>query len=243
MVNSKADIIARLTREILPLQGYKPQQQAAMPLNGLAFIEQAFPQQRFPLAAIHEFKCPQKEDEAPTVGFIAGLIGSILPPSATVVWIGRSPTIFPPALKSFGLEPDRMLFISIQKEKDLLWAMEEALKCGGLSAVIGEISELNFTASRRFQLAVEQSHVTGFVICTAPKQLSTTASVSRWKISSLPSHTVDDLPGVGFPRWQVDLEKVRNGKPGSWQLEWRNRKFRQLPYNDSIIHELEKKTG
>jgi protein ImuA len=170
-------------------------------------------------------------------------LATILPSSATAVWIGRSPIIFPPALKSFGLEPDRMIFISIQKEKDLLWAMDEALKCGGLSAVIGEIRDLSFTASRRFQLAVEQSNVTGFVMRTAPKQLNTTASVSRWKISSLPSQAVDDLPGVGFPRWKVDLEKVRNGKPGSWQMEWANGKFRQLPASDTIIHELKKKTG
>jgi protein ImuA len=243
MVNSKADIIARLTREILPLQGYKPQQPAAMPVSGLDFIQQAFPQQSFPLAAIHEFHCPTKEDEAPTGGFIAALLATILPSSATAVWIGQSPIIFPPALKSFGLEPDRMIFISIQNQKDLLWAMEEALKCGGLSAVIGEIRDLSFTASRRFQLAVEQSNVTGFVLRTAPKQLNTTASVSRWKISSMPSHAVDDLPGVGFPRWQVDLEKVRNGKPGSWQLEWANGKFRQLRTNDTIIQEFKKKTG
>ncbi|HSF44930.1 MAG TPA: hypothetical protein VLA58_02935, partial [Chitinophagaceae bacterium] len=166
-----------------------------------------------------------------------------LPTSATAVWIGQSPIIFPPALKSFGLEPDRMIFISIQKEKDLLWAMEEALKCGGVSAVIGEIRDLSFTGSRRFQLAVEQSNVTGFVLRTAPRILNTTASVSRWKISSLPSKPVDDLPGVGFPRWQVELQKVRNGKPGSWQLEWVNGKFNILTVSNTIIHELKKKTG
>jgi protein ImuA len=30
----------------------------------------------------------------------------------------------------------------------------------------------------------------------------------------------DGLPGVGFPRWQVELLKVRNGNPGCWQVEW-----------------------
>ncbi|HSF44678.1 MAG TPA: hypothetical protein VLA58_01665, partial [Chitinophagaceae bacterium] len=99
MHNAKADIIARLQREILPLQGYKPLQHAGKPLEGLDLIQQAFPQQRFPLAAIHEFCCPDKEDEAPTGGFIAALLSGLLPTSATAVWIGRSPIIFPPALK------------------------------------------------------------------------------------------------------------------------------------------------
>jgi protein ImuA len=34
------------------------------------------------------------------------------------------------------------------------------------------------------------------------------------------------LPGVGFPKWNVELLKVRNGKPGSWQVEWAAGKFR-----------------
>ena len=41
-----------------------------------------------------------------------------------------------------------------------MWAIEEALKCDGLAAVIGEMKELSFTNSRRLQLAVEKSHVT-----------------------------------------------------------------------------------
>ena len=38
----------------------------------------------------------------------------------------------------------------------MLWVIEEALKCEGLAAVIGEIKELSFTQSRRLQLAVEK---------------------------------------------------------------------------------------
>jgi len=36
------------------------------------------------------------------------------------------------------------------------------------------------------------------------------------------------LPGVGFPRLNVELLKVRNGKPGSWQVEWANGKFNEV---------------
>jgi protein ImuA len=28
------------------------------------------------------------------------------------------------------------------------------------------------------------------------------------------------MPGVGFPRWEVELLKVRNGEPGKWIIEW-----------------------
>ena len=103
--------------------------------------------------------------------------------------------------------------------------MEEALKCDGLAAVVGEIQELSFMVSRRLQLAVEQSRVT------------------RWKISSVPSELNDDMPGVGFPRWKVELLKIRNGKPGSWTIEWVERKFRPVHSFVSLLPERQKKTG
>ena len=129
----------------------------------------------------------------------------------------------------------------MQKEKEILWVMEEALKCEGLAAVIAETPEISFTASRRFQLAVEQSRVTGFIIRRNPKNLAT-ACVTRWKISPLPSATEDGLPGVGFPRWNVELLKVRNGTPGKWQLEWAGR-FRHVSKLASITGEQQRKTG
>ena len=128
------------------------------------------------------------------------------------VWIGKSPILFPPALKAFGIPPDQVIFIDLKKDKDILWAMEEALKCASLSAVIGEIPELSFTHSRRFQLAVEQSKTTGFILRSNPRTLTPNSCVARWKIKPLPSNE-DGLPGIGHPVWQVDLQKIRNGKP------------------------------
>jgi protein ImuA len=37
----------------------------------------------------------------------------------------------------------------------------------------------------------------------------------------------EGLPGVGYPQWQVALLKVRNGKPGNWQITWDGQQFQQ----------------
>jgi protein ImuA len=103
--------------------------------------------------------------------------------------------------------------------------MEEALKCPALSAVVGEIRDLDFTASRRLQLAVERSCVTGFVIRKNLSTINTTACVSRWRITSLPGATDDDMPGVGFPVWKIELLRMRNGQPGCWVVRWMNEEF------------------
>lgn len=238
---SQSLIIERLKRDILPLQGYQPVGGNKDFDSGLGIINQAFPQNRFPLGAIHEFFCFKREDVSATAGFISGILAAIIKKTGVAIWISERTSIFPSALTQFGLLPENLLFVHAAKEADRLWAIEESLKCTGLSAVIAETKELGFTASRRLQLAVEKSGATGFIIRTNPKNLST-ACISRWQIQQLPSIAIDDMPGVLFPRWNVELLKVRNGTTGHWQIEWAAGKFRH-PYKLFSISAKHKKTG
>ena len=238
------DIIKELQKSILTLQGFKHIAGGSPLQFGLEALEQAFPNSTFPVGAIHEFLNDKAEDAAATNGFIAGLLSTLMRTGGACVWIGSARKVFPPALKAFGVEPDRVVFIDLKQEKDVLWVMEEALKCNGLAAVVGEIKDINLTASRRLQLAVEQSRVTGFLIRNNPRNTNTIASVARWYIKSVSSLMEDDMPGVGFPRWNVQLDKVRNGKPGQWQIEWSHNQFRIL--SPTFIHlsrEEKRKTG
>jgi len=220
----RAEIIAELQKDILRLEGFKPFKRTAVDV-GLGPIKEAFPSGAFPLGAVHEFLSGQPEDAAATCGFIAGLLGPLMGSCGNTLWISSSRTLFPPALKTFGIQPDRLIFIDLQNEKDVLWAMEEALKCGALTAVVGEMKEISFNASRRLQLAVEESHVTGFILRHHPRKVNTTACVSRWKITTLPSEVMDEMPGVGFPQWRVALLRMKNGRTGLWDLTWMNGGF------------------
>lgn len=238
----KAHVFSRLQTDILRLQGYKSCSNAAVDV-GLGPIKGAFPNSTFPLGAVHEFLPAGAEDVAATSGFMSGILASLVGGHGTLLWISSSRTLFPPALKSFGIQPDRVIFADLQKEKDVKWAMEEALKCGALAAVVGEMRDMDFTFSRRLQLAVEQSQVTGFVLRPHGKKLNPTACVSRWKISSMPGEPIDDLPGVGFPQWKVELLRVRNGKPGVWEIRWAEGRFQPAYQIPSIFREQRKKAG
>ncbi|KAA9034438.1 Error-prone repair protein ImuA [Ginsengibacter hankyongi] len=242
MAATKADIITQLRKDILPLQGFKTALKNTAVDANLGPIKNAFPNASFPLGAIHEFIFSEAEDLATTVGFISGILAPLMHNAGVSIWISSSKSVFPPALQSFGIAPDKIIFIQLKKEKEILWSMEEALKCSGVAAVIGEMQELSFTASRRLQLAVEQSHVTGFVFRRNPRNLNTTACITRWKITSSLSG-LTDMPGIGFPRWNVELLKVRNGKPGKWQIEFFGGNFRYIPVITAIPLEQQKKTG
>ena len=237
-----ADIFTQLQADIARLQGVKGANNMAVDL-GLGPIKEAFPNGSFPLGAVHEFLTEKVEDAAATSGFVAGLLSPLMACSGTALWISSFRTLFPPALKSFGIEPDHFIFLDLEKEKDVMWAMEEALKCSALSAVVGEMKDLAFTASRRLQLAVEGSQVTGFILRPVPRKLNPTACVSRWKISTLPSEPVGDLPGVGFPQWRVELLRMRNGRSGVWNIRWVNGRIEPVLKNPSSFAEQRKKTG
>ena len=241
---AKKDIVQQLQREVLSLQGFKKPTEEQVRRTGLGPIEDAFPGQVFPIAAIHEFISRAAEDAAATCGFISCLLGQLMKSSGACLWVSTRRIVFPPALKIFGLDPQRSIFIDLVKQKEALWAIEEALKCEALSVVIGELSELTFTQSRRLQLAVEQSRVTGFIHRYGPRTEDPLACVTRWKITPLPSLVEDGLPGVGFPRWNVQLLKVRNGKPGAWQLEWSAGNFQHIAEQALFLPHIHKrKTG
>jgi protein ImuA len=240
---SKQDIIQQLQKEIHLMQGFKSTTDNNKLNRKLGPVRYSFPGDAFPLAAIHEFISQSDEATAATTGFISGLLAELMQNGGACIWLNAGKTLFPPAFSLYGIEPANIIFIELQKEKDLLWAMEEALKCNGLAAVIGEIKELNFNASRRLQLAVEQSRVTGFVLRRNPRSLNTTACVTRWKITPVKSELPAQMPGIGFPRWNVELQKVRNGKAGQWEIEYAAGMFRHIAKRAALPMEQQRKTG
>jgi len=220
MLPTKKDLIEKLQKEIFRMQGFSIAGKSGAVNFGLKQIESAFPNAVFPTGAIHEFLCMANEDHAASTGFISGLLKTLSADGSPMIWVSTSRYLFPPSLKSFGIEPDKIIFIDLKKENDVLWATEEALKCNGLAAVIAEIDDLSFTQSRRLQLAVEQSKVTGFILRKNEERMTASPCAARWKIKPLPTASIDELPGLGFPTWSVELLKVKNGKPGKWTVEW-----------------------
>jgi len=237
---AKKDIIAGLRRELLSLQGFNDEQHNAVVDTALGKMKSAFPNHSFPISAVHEF-IADVPDAAATAGFIGIVLAALMNNKGAALWLSSRHSVFPPALQGIGIAPDKIIFIFLKNDKQIAWALEEALKCNGLSAVIGELKELSFTTSRRLQLAVEKSHVTGFILRYNSRQLQANACVSRWKIKPLSSELPGRLPGVGFPRWEVELLKIRNGHPGKWQIEFRGGRIRYINTSLTIALQQEKK--
>lgn len=238
-------VIDQLQEQILKVQGHKQVSDGQSRSLDLGMIEQRFPGGIFPRGAVHELISTTSEAAAVTSGFLSVLLEKMMQSGGFCLWISTLPrrSIYPPALKAFGIDPERFLFVDTSKPRDTLWALEECLKCDALVAVVGELTELSFNESRRLQLATESSQVTGFIHRFQPKAENATACVSRWKITPLASQVAGDMPGLGFPQWQVQLLKVRNGHPGEWQIGWTPEGLRYLNTETNTNFDYERQIG
>ena len=231
----KNEIIKQLREKILVMEGFNSGKDARQLDFGLGPVNNSFPGGTFPVGAIHEFVSPTEACFAAANGFISGLLNTFRKKEGVCMWISTRRKLFPPAMKFFGFDPHRIIFIDVKQEKEALWVTEQALKCNSLAAVVAELPNVSFSESRRLQLVASESGVTCFLHRHHPYINNTLACVSRWQIRPVASWLPEGLPGVGFPRWEVELLKIRNGKPASWLFEWQNGGFRYLPNQKRVI--------
>ena len=142
-----------------------------------------------------------------------------------VVWIADDLTLaehgapYGPGLDAAGLAPERLVTVAAARPRDVLWAMEEALRCRAIGLVIGEIRarEIDTVATRRLSLAAAAGNTIGLLLRPSPGE-ETSAAVTRWIVATTPATPVPH--GVGPPRLAAGLMRNRRGHLGTWIVEW-----------------------
>jgi len=209
--------LVELRRYLAEAEGFG--ETAAVLPFGLPAIDKALPWQGLPLAALHEVESTGLDGkDGAACQFLAGILARLAAPRP-VLWCLQSPDLHPPGLALAGLEATRLLLLRAPNEREILWAMEEGLRSGALAAVVGEVEALSTPASRRLQLAAESTGVTGFVLHRSAAQATASAAMTRWRVAALPSAPVAGEPGIGRPRWRLELLRCRGGMPAAWEME------------------------
>lgn len=127
-------------------------------------------------------------------------------------------------IETLGLSRRRFITVTLKKPVALLWVMEEALKSGALAVVMGDAdaAHAGLTATRRLALAAQAGKSAG-LLTFARADAAATASHTRWLVGSSASRAPPfDPQAPGDPAWRVELTRARGGRPGSWQVEWKN---------------------
>jgi protein ImuA len=170
------------------------------------------------LGAVHEITEQGTDGARASLSalFAAGILARLPGP---VIWCLHSRDLFAPALARVGLHPDRVIYCETWKDADVLPAMEEGLRHGGLAGVVGELVRLPLTPSRRLQLAAEASGVIAFALRRSGSASDeANACFSRWRVSPSPSG-----PMVGFDmgraQWRLDLLRCRGAEANTFIVE------------------------
>ena len=139
-----------------------------------------------------------------------------------------------PGLALMGLPMGRLAILRVPRPRDALWAMEEALKCRAVAAVVAELAsrEADLTATRRLAIAAREGGGLGLILHpdAAPGGASDGTSTellgrppstatTRWEVASARSEA-DRFGGLGPPTFVLSLVKNRRGRTGQWRLSW-----------------------
>jgi protein ImuA len=193
---------------------------------GVAAIDQALPGGGLARGALHEILGTggDEEDGALAAAFGAHFLGRL--GNSPILWCLPRLDLYGPGLAAHGLDPRRVVLVRASRNAEILWAMEEGLRAPGIAAVVGEIRSLPMVASRRLQLAAERSGIIALLLRrwreggqASRERALPNAAVTRWRVAALPSRPPREEPGVGFPRWRVELLRCRGGDPACWELE------------------------
>ncbi len=214
--------IDSLRAEIGRIESVRRRSAAVLPF-GIALLDAHLPGGGLAQAALHEVGGTGNAavDGAAAALFAAGIAARTGGP---VLWCHARADLFAPALAQAGLAPDRVIHVEAGDEAGVLACLEEGLRHGGLGAAVGELARLPMVASRRLQLAAEASGTLGLVVRRwrrpgdAALFAQPTAAATRWRIAPLPS-TPLPVPGVGRPRWRVELVRCRGGEGAAFEVE------------------------
>ncbi len=143
--------------------------------------------------ALHEIAAAGEAHLAAAAGFALAVSARGAARKSTV-WIAEDMALaesgapYGPGLESFGLAPEHLLTVAAARTRDLLWAMEEALRCRAVAAVIGELraGEIDMVAVRRLSLAAAESGALALLLRAAPPHDASTAA-TRWIVSAASS--------------------------------------------------------
>lgn len=214
-------MIGQLRQQILALQRPSLHGPAALPL-GVPVIDAALGG-GFMCGTLHEIAATGEAHLPAAAGFALGL-ARCSSPSPRLFWIAEDMAIAESGaphgtgLHRFGLAPERLVTVSVAHRRDLLWAMEEAVRCRAVNSVIGEMRDggIDEISVRRLSLAAAGSGALALLLRAMPPNDASTA-FTRWIVGAAPSSTTH---GPSTPRFTVQLVRNRRGSTGSWILEW-----------------------
>jgi len=203
---------------------------------GVDGVDECLSNSSLTMAALHEVSPNRPLDAPAAMGFVVALLvrlqrGLRHSGRKHILWCARGfearefGALYGPGLQQMGLDPSLLRIVRVERDIDVLWAMEEGLGCSALAGVVGEVADASLTATRRLLLAAGKSGVPG-ILLRSSGPMAPSAAYSRWRVGMAPSlspHSDDLIAGTDnrafFPAWQVERAPQRSGNMNGQQTK------------------------
>ncbi|MEL6946952.1 MAG: hypothetical protein AAFO73_04895 [Pseudomonadota bacterium] len=187
--------------------------------TGVEAIDAHLPAGHINRSGLHEVEPLRATDMPSLTGFSFALL-SRLRSNAPIIWcvtaeqVGEYGHLYAHGVQRFGLSPAQIIFSKVSKAVHLQFAMEEALKTEGVTAVLGEGPRPCFTGSRRLSLIARQQGRPCLLLAGGGQGERGSAAMTRWQVAPSPGvENPNDPFGPGLPTWRLALTRVRGGSP------------------------------
>ena len=241
-LSKKAELVAGLRAQIAALETSPRMAKQALFTLGFEGVDARLPGGGLACCGVHEVMADAYGDMGAAIGFAAALAarasfqaqGTASGHEGLIVWCQQGwgsydlGELYGPGLAAFGIDPTRLLLVNPAREPDMLWALEECVRAGVFTAVVGEIPatsrHFNLRASRRLHLGAEDTDTPLILLRGHGNSLSPSAALTRWRVATMPAGTAVNAGAIEMPCWQVELEKCKGGALFSSSLAWSSHK-------------------
>lgn len=160
--------------------------------SGLRPLDRLLPSGGMPRGSLVEWLC--EDDTSGGASLACAVAASLVSVGGTMIVVDRGGRLYPPAvmpwLSSSVGSGSQMIVVRPAHDDDEAWAIDQALRCPGVAAVVAWPRRVQATAMRRWQLAARSSHAVGLFVrpCRARREPSWAAH--RIVVTSLPGGTL-----------------------------------------------------
>jgi protein ImuA len=225
-------LIQALRAKLRNLETTRPDRDNQRISSGCSALDRLLPQGGFCRGSLVE--CLGDMDVLGTGLLGTGLLGTNLPGAGVgtfglllahqaardggaIVVLDRDRRFYPPAADLFGIDLHDLLVIHPTQHRDMLWAIDQALRCPAVAAVWAPLQQLASQDFRRLQLAAQAGHSLGILIRDDHARGQPSWADIQLLVQPRPANTLQRTPGR---RLRIEITRCRHGRhDGSLELE------------------------
>ena len=156
-----SEVVADLRRQLQGMERTHLPRERRCVTSGFPALDQVLPQGGLEAGSLVEWL--SQGPGSGTLPLALQMARQVCGERGLLVMVDRTHRLYPPALETWGFSLQRLLWVRPESVEDERWAVDQALRCPGVSAVWCSMGALDSRWLRRFQLAAETGGTLGLL--------------------------------------------------------------------------------